>query len=110
MLSVFGGYGQTLIISSYPILKCNTIGESVKCSFYLAKGEMKEKKQEALRTNKDILVAGLDVCLIIFKRNLTDSTVYRTGEAGNIYGGQEDPAPLKPRVHTPLRHIPLTSL
>ena len=37
-------------------------GESVKFSFYLASGEMKDGNLKALRANMDILIAGLDVC------------------------------------------------
>ena len=47
---------------------------------------MKEKNLESYHANMDILYAGLDVCQAFeWKDNLTDSTVWNTGEVGDIY-------------------------
>ena len=47
---------------------------------------MNEKNLESHHANMDILYAGLDVCHVFeWKGNLTDSTVWNTGEAGDIY-------------------------
>ena len=47
---------------------------------------MKEGNLEALRSNMDILITGLDVCHVFeSKGNLTDSTVWNTGETGDMY-------------------------
>ena len=44
----------------------------------MASGEMKEE-------NLDILIAGQDVCHVFERKgNLTDSTVWNTGENGDI--------------------------
>ena len=61
-------------------------GDSSKFGFYLAKGEMKEENLEALRINMAILIAELDVFHVLeWKGNLTDSTVWNTGETGDMY-------------------------
>ena len=50
-------------------------------SFYLACEEMKEENLEALHPN----ITGLDVCHVFeWKGNLTDSTVWNTGETGGM--------------------------
>ena len=47
---------------------------------------MKEKNLEALLANMDILITGLDVCHVFeLKVNLTDSTVWNTGETADIF-------------------------
>ena len=52
---------------------------------YLAKGEMKLTILEALHPIINVLIAGLDVCHIFeLKGNLTDSTVWNAGEAGDM--------------------------
>ena len=60
-------------------------GESVKLSFALCRGEMKEVNKDNLHANMDILKAGLDTCYIFeLKCNPTDSTVLHIGEAGDM--------------------------
>ena len=46
---------------------------------------MREKILGSLRSNMDILISRLDVFILFqFKDNLTDSTVWNTGETGDI--------------------------
>ena len=51
----------------------------------MASGEMKEENLEALHAKMDILIAGQYVCHVFERKgNLTDSTVWNTGENGDI--------------------------
>ena len=46
---------------------------------------MKEKNLGALHSNMDIFISGMDVSYLLNLRdNLTDSTVWNTGETGDI--------------------------
>ena len=57
-----------------------------RLDFYLAKGKMKEGNMEVLHANIDIFTVGLEVCHVFeLKGNLTDSTIWNTGETGDIY-------------------------
>ena len=67
-------------------------------SFYLASGEMKEENLGALCANLDIIMTRPDVCYVFeWKGNLTFSTVWDTGETGDIYSFI-NPRPICPNL------------
>ena len=52
---------------------------------------MKVENLEVLHANMDVLITGLDVCHAFeLKGSFTDSTVWNTGETGDIYHHDEE--------------------